>query len=518
MACTHPVLDYSHKPPRCTECSAPVVRANHGPQTEFLSSTVYEVLYGGAAGGGKTWSLLLDALRYVSKPNYRAAIFRRTGPELEYLVDQSTSFYPSQGARFRAPRGRRFWQFPSGARIYFGSMEHEDDALKHSSYEFQYLGFDELTTFEEKQYNLLLSRVRSPSSDIACYVRSATNPIGPGYDWVLWRFRWWLYRPGERVEEFAGPYAAPGEVLWVYKDPVSGEERLVDPQASFRCANCRRVWPARGPVPQPEKLGHGDDPRCKHLAALSRTFIPALLRDNPPLATTDYSARLDGLDPLTRTKLKEANWMMRAAPGNFFRREWFRFCEVPPPRAALRVRYWDRAGTSEQDSATAAWTVGALVSRDTDGRFYVEDVVRERLDASDVPQLVLATARRDDALHQRPVVQWLEQDPGNAGKFEVGAIIRLCAGHDVRAVRPTGDKVTRARPVAAQAAPPASNVFLVRGVWNATYVDECVSFPGGYKDQVDATSGAFFVLGSASDTKSSAAGQRPHAASGGGGF
>ncbi|MFZ5650139.1 MAG: terminase large subunit domain-containing protein [Bacillota bacterium] len=159
-----------------------------GPQIAFHKSNVFEVLYGGAAGGGKSDSLLMEGLRQADKRNYRAIIFRRTFPELQELIDRSMELFPRAfpGAKWNEQKKR--WTFPSGAIYYFGAMEHEKDKHKYQGRQFQYIAFDELTQFEESQYIYLFSRCRTKDGSIRCYIRSSSNPGGVGHSWVKARF------------------------------------------------------------------------------------------------------------------------------------------------------------------------------------------------------------------------------------------------------------------------------------------------------------------------------------------
>lgn len=179
--------------------------------------------------------------------------------------------------------------------------------------------------------------------------------------------------------------------------------------------------------------------------------------------------------------------------GEVFHREWFEIVDAAPAQAR-RVRYWDRAGTE----GSGKYTAGVRMSV-AGGMFYVENVRRARLSFGRREQLIKQTAELDDAEHPGAVRIWLEQEPGSGGKDSAAISVRLLAGYDAHAdvVSGQGNKVARAQPLAAQAE--AGNVKLVRGDWNAEYLDELEAFPGGeFSDQVDASSGAFnrLALGS----------------------
>jgi predicted phage terminase large subunit-like protein len=132
--------------------------------------------------------------------------------------------------------------------------------------------------------------------------------------------------------------------------------------------------------------------------------------------------------------------------------------------------------------------------RGYDGIFFVEDVVRGQWSAADRDRVMKQVAELDRQKYGNGNVRiWVEEEPGSGGKESAQAKIKLLAGHTVHAEKVTGSKEVRADPLAAQAE--AGNVRLVRGSWNAAYLEEMASFPNGrYSDQVDASSGAFNKL------------------------
>lgn len=180
-------------------------------------------------------------------------------------------------------------------------------------------------------------------------------------------------------------------------------------------------------------------------------------------------------------------FQQRPAPrgGGLFKREWFKTVDFAP-QGTIWARGWDLAAT---DTARAAFTAGGLVGLSPEGKVYIGDVVRFRGDPLLVEQTIIATAKRDGYM----VPGSLPQDPGQSGKFQVTYLVGKLMGYDYTFSVESGDKATRAAPLASQAA--AGNVFLVAGEWNNAFLSEAETFPAGrYKDQIDACSRAFARL------------------------
>lgn len=157
-------------------------------QEAFMRCPCYEALYGGAAGGGKSDALLAEALRQVHIPHYRAIIFRKTYPELSELIDRSQEIYPKCFPKSRYNDSKHFWRFPSGAKIYFGAMQHTRDRTKYQGKRYDFIGFDELTHFGYDEYSYMFSRNRPSGKGTRVYIRATTNPGGIGHGWVKQRF------------------------------------------------------------------------------------------------------------------------------------------------------------------------------------------------------------------------------------------------------------------------------------------------------------------------------------------
>lgn len=157
-------------------------------QIAFMQRPEDEALYGGAAGGGKSEALIIEALRQVHIPHYRALILRKTYPELSELIDKSQKYYPAAFPGCKYNDTKHAWTFPSGARITFGAMQRDQDKHKYQGRAFDFIGFDELTHFTYSQYSYLVSRNRPSGKGTRVYMRATANPGGVGHGWVKERF------------------------------------------------------------------------------------------------------------------------------------------------------------------------------------------------------------------------------------------------------------------------------------------------------------------------------------------
>ncbi len=156
-------------------------------QLKFITADADEVLFGGAAGGGKSYGQLVDALLFALKyPCSHQLVLRRTFPELEHsLIMNSLQIYPASVCSYHV--SSRKWNFRNGSVIEFGYCQAESDVLRYQGAEYDVVRFDELTHFTESQYTYLLSRVRG-TNGYPKQIKSSTNPGGVGHTWVKSRF------------------------------------------------------------------------------------------------------------------------------------------------------------------------------------------------------------------------------------------------------------------------------------------------------------------------------------------
>lgn len=517
--------------------TAPPWTPQVGPQAEFFNSDAYEVLYGGAAGGGKSSSAVALALPWIKHPQLRMLVLRRLTPQLEDLLDKAKGIYRDgvdgeyAGACAKAEfRGdKNTWTFPGGARVRFNHCQHVDDAGSYQGHEYQIVVFDELTQFEEGQYLEIATRIRAGVAGLPRKLRATTNPGGGGHSWVFKRWRWWLDPKAEilgrpprlDIEGKRLPPAAPGEVLFIVRLPGATEESVVEDGRGGACFVCGEAGACAG------------DPHDR-VVALTRTFIPAKASDNPALMRRDpdYTARLRDNDPVRAAQLIRGDWLVQSGRGLYFRREWVTFVDADAvPKSARRCRGWDRAATEPHDrNKDPDWTRGVrLAVADipvesaprppappvpgsrmlgvaaaleqqrkpaTDRRYYIEDLVSVRAGPGPVKQLIRATAEIDG----KAVRIRLPQDPAQAGKSQAADDVAGLAGFTVTAKPVTGDKITRFGPVSSQAHPQSTGglvgrFVVVRAPWNEELLRELEGFPdGGHDDIADALSDAFDEL------------------------
>lgn len=431
-----------------------IIRPQPGPQEAFLASPADIVIYGGAAFGGKTFALLLEGTRHSDNSQFGAVIFRRTTKQVKAeggLWDTAEELYPLLDAK----PNNLSWIFTSGAKVTFAHLEHEKNKLDWQGAQVPMFGFDELTHFTAGQFWYMLSRNRS-SSGVAPYIRATTNPDPDS--WVADLIAWW-------INQETG-YAIPersGVVRWFvrYRNEL--------------------IW-----ADSAEELKE----QYPQLEPKSLTFIASSYKDNKIGMEKDpgYMANLDALPNVEREQLKNGNWLIRPAAGDYFKAGWFEVVEKAPE--CRWVRYWDRAATEpSSQNPDPDWTAGVKLGKDREGNYYVAHVARDRKRPAGVRKLIKGQARADGV----GCTVVLEQDPAQAGKVEIDIYVRELAGFEVRTVKPESDKETRARP--ASSAAENGLIKIVRGAWNKAFLDELENFPKGkHDDQVDGLSGAFNYL------------------------
>lgn len=442
-----------------------ILRPQAGPQEKFLSTTADIAIYGGAAGGGKTYALLLEPLRHMNVDGYSATIFRRNATQITIdggLLDESMSIYGFlKNAVFKSSP-QPHWIFGGKARVSFRHIDGDRDLPKWQGSQICFIGFDELTLFDESQFFYMLSRNRS-TCGVKPYVRATCNPDVDS--WVKNFIDWWIdSETGYPIPERSGVlryfYRVEGEVKW-----ADTKEELAD-RFGIDSALCKSV-----------------------------TFIASSVYDNKILLENDpgYLANLHGLSLVERERLLNGNWKIRPSAGLYFKPEQTRIVKSLPEKLVAVVRAWDLAATEiSLGNKDPDRTAGVLMGRMKNGQYIVLDVKRIAANAANVRALVKSTAETDKAEYNcRKIL--LDQDPGQAGKEQAQSYVKELAGYNVQTKPVSGSKIIRAEPFAAQWQ--QGNVLLLEGSWNETFLNELEGFPDAlHDDQVDAASHAFSAV------------------------
>jgi hypothetical protein len=232
------------------------LEAEHDPVLQ--DQKIFEVLFGGSVGGGKTWTLLASALKYVHVPGYSALLLRKSFPDLAQeggLMSLSKEWLMGTAAKWN--ENGKTWTFPSGATLRFGYIETDSDKYRYLGGEYQFIGWDELTQHTEAVYRFLFSRVRKREDiQVPLRVMAATNPGNIGGKWVFDRF----------IPDDFEPIKAREKDIWYKTDSDGG-----------------------------------------HIKA----FIPSMLDDNPSLDRDAYMQSLMQLDEITRQQYLSGDWQIQ---------------------------------------------------------------------------------------------------------------------------------------------------------------------------------------------------------------
>lgn len=242
-----------------------VFKPNPGPQSTFLSATEREVLYGGAAGGGKSYAILADPMYNLAHPHFSGLLLRHTTEELRELIWKSQELYPKIYPNIKWSERKMQWEMPNGGRLWMSYLDRDEDVLRYQGQAFSWIGFDEMTQWRTNfAWDYMRSRLRTASPDLPLYMRGTTNPGGVGHQWVK--------------KMFIDP-APFGKPFWA--TDIETGNTLVYPK------------------------GHSKE----GLPLFKRRFIPATLKDNPHLYEAgDYEANLLSLPEHQRKQLLEGSW------------------------------------------------------------------------------------------------------------------------------------------------------------------------------------------------------------------
>jgi predicted phage terminase large subunit-like protein len=437
-----------------------VLRPQPGPQEAFLASPADIAIYGGAAGGGKTYAMVLETLRHKDVPGFYSVFFRRTMPQIHNpgaLWDTARKVYPLAGAIPKEQPSE--WHWPeSGARAKMAHLEHESTVEDWQGSQVPLFLFDELTHFTEYMFFYMLSRNRSECG-VRPYMRATCNPDPDS--WVAKLIEWWI------DQDSGFPIAErSGKLRW------------------FVRVNDSLVWGDS----RDEVLAKNPSSSIGDVKSL--TFIPAKLEDNKILETADpgYRGNLNAMTRVMRERLLGGNWKARPVAGKVFPKDAVSYLDGPPGDVVDVIRAWDLAATEPSETnKDPDYTCGVKIGRRKNGRYVVLDVEHCRKKSHKVHEKVEKTAERDG----RQMRVFLPQDPAQAGKDQAAGYIRDLAGYRVKCERETGDKATRADALACQWQ--AKNVDVVRAPWNDWYLALMDAFPttGVHDDPVDASASGF---------------------------
>ena len=428
------------------------IRPQRGPQERWLASPADISLFGGGAGGGKTFGLLMEPLRHIHNPRFGAVIFRRTSPQITNeggLWDESSALYPLLGAM--PYQTRLEWRFPSRAKIRFSHLEYDKNIDDWYGSQIPLIGFDQLEQFTAKMFWGMVSRNRS-TCGVRPYIRANCNPDPDSFVFEL--IEWWI------DQETGYPIPERAAVLrWFLR--VNNELHWYDSREGAR--------------EDRQRLSLSDDVEPK-----SFTFVPALLTDNKILMQKDpgYMANLQAMPLVERERLLGGNWKIRPSAGTVFKRHWFPIVDAAPAEGR-DIRMWDLAATEPHEgNKDPDWTVGIRQRHLSNGQAVVLDMRRDRLTPLKVKQLVKNTADQDGT----GVMIGIALDPGQAGKAQVADYMNLLKGYNVRIFPISKNKVERSKPVSAQSE--QGNILLLRAAWNEPFLQEVESFPDGKHDDI----------------------------------
>ena len=426
----------------------PLPEPKSGPQKMFAETTADIAIYGGHAGGGKTWALIREAMKYHHNGKHRAVLFRRTSAQSRGaggLWEESMQMFREFGAVSReSPQLEHV--FPSGARVTIGHMQHEKDRLNWLGAQAVLWGFDQVETFTETMFwYVALSRSRSMSG-ARPYIRATANPVPPTD-----KTGGWL---SSMLMKSGYVDAETGRAIPERSGVITYFLRADDNSLAF--------YPS-------EKDALDDNPwaRRRHIRPRSFTFIEAKATDNVVMLelNPDYLSNLAALPKVERERLLDGNWKISSSGGGLILRKWLRPLRHDPSKASASgemvesyysatVRAWDLAATKGGGDGTASAKIGRAKES---GRMVIRDSTWCQESPAAVRDIIARTMIQDGP----SVAVRLPQDPGQAGKDQgelLVSYLRRAAEAGMRAPRiivkaVRGSKTERGRDFCAEAEP-----------------------------------------------------------------
>jgi predicted phage terminase large subunit-like protein len=387
-------------------------RPQEGAQEIAMNCPASIVVYGGAAGSGKTHLMLLRPLLQIHDPKFNAIFFRRTGPQLTgagSVWDEAKELYLEFGARVR--ENDREIIFPSGAKIKFSHMEHEKNKLDHQGKQYTHVYFDEGTHFTQGQITYLMSRLRSAAEANSSMFISC-NPDPDSF--IAQLIDWWLDDEGFPDKNKSGVIKYYGSINnEIFFTDTEEEMAELYPQVCW-------VW---NPLTE-ERV---------YVSPKTITFIGGTIFDNPALiaANPQYLAELNALPQVEKDRLLHGNWYARPEGSSHFQRKWLGVVDKVP-KGAIFCRAWDKAATEPSEvNAHPDYTASVKMAKDRDGFFYlIGDYHEDNYDKRDSKQTKVTgrfrerSGIRDVIIKNQAAHDGVEctvvfsQDPGSAGITE----------------------------------------------------------------------------------------------------
>lgn len=438
------------------------------------------LLCGGGAGGGKSHTCLTKALKYITDPNARVMILRRSYPNLKLsggLIDESKKIYSHFDAEYRVQP--MMWVFENGATIQFAAVP--DDLMEWQGLQATNILVDEAAEWTEEEILFLFSRLRGADYRGHINITMTCNPSRDSflYEWVKYS-----------LDETTGIPLVGTEDIKRHFINVGGKVYFANTEDE--------LWEKHGEPMGLVKLLPGETAErgINYFMPKTFRFIPLTVYDNPILLRNNpgYLANLLSQPRVNQLRYLHGSWTARAEGSGYFRREWVEFVDFPAKNPPSRVRSWDLAASEPNEvNRDPDWTAGVKMSRAKDGYYYVEHVTRFRRLTDKVVQNIIKTANEDGV---RDVRVTIPKDPGAGGKIANSFFLRTLGENGIyaKSIQVSGHngKIQRFLPFCTVAE--SGYVRVVRGDWNEAWLTELELFEGERNqkdDQVDATADAF---------------------------
>lgn len=420
---------------------ADIVRPQSPFQEKYLKSNAKILVVGGAAGSSKSYVGLMRHLRWVHDPNYRGFCIRKNSTAIMKsggLFEQAFRLYSKvfPGKIERKLKDQKL-VFPSGASVSFSHYENDSAENLYQGLELSSVFYDEGTHAEEHHLWWLFSRLRTEAKmgydengkliEPCMWISCNPDPDSFLYNWV----QWWLYPEGHPQYGLPDPekngktrylLRYGGELVW-----GDSHEELYEKYK-------------RPDLPDDDE----NQPQPIAFQVLLGTIYdnPTLMKSNP-----GYKAALEALPDIERRRLLLGDWNAREVGSTYFQRDWCQeVTQVPPQSEIVRtVRAYDFAGTLKSDSNPSPdYTACVKMSKLKNGKYFVHDVRRHRIQFGDWEKFIIENAKMDG----KNCEVIIPLDPGAQAKVATGLLTRSLSeqGLRVRTVKTSQSKLDRFRP------------------------------------------------------------------------